>query len=101
MSQIKFDAKHNDRDVEVITGWDPPLGYFHLTIFLKNPKENEDEVIFSEFDTLGFCRNLKEIENVLIQFNISIPPRTLDLVREKEGSVVYKFDGKGYKRYGI
>jgi hypothetical protein len=45
MSQIKFNVEFEGKKAEVMTGWDPPLGYYHLTIFDTDP-EAEDEILW-------------------------------------------------------
>jgi hypothetical protein len=93
MSQIKFDTTYQDRDVEVMTGWDPPLGYYHLTVFDKDPN-TDDEVCFDTFSKLGFCRNLNAIKQMLMELNIKPPPETFNLVEKREGNVIYKWNGE-------
>ncbi len=98
MSQIKFDTRYQDKDVEVVTGWDPPLGYYHLTVFDKDP-ETEDEIVYDGLGLLGFCRTLKTVKQALLELNIEPPPETFDLVEKREGNVIYKWSGEGWNRY--
>jgi hypothetical protein len=89
MSQVKFKAKYKGEDVEVVTGWDPPLGYYHLTIF-----DADNKAVFDGFDILGFCRKLNMIKEVMNTLGIQVPPETLDIVDRREGNVVYNWNGE-------
>jgi hypothetical protein len=91
MSQINFKA--NKGDVKVITGWDPPLGYYYLTIL------KDDETIFDGFDMLGFCREIKKLEHLIRDLGIEIPPETLALIDRREGNVIYEYNGTSWNVY--
>jgi hypothetical protein len=47
MSQHFFTAKHDDRDVDVLIGWDRALQSFFLVVTLIDPVDYEDETIYS------------------------------------------------------
>lgn len=87
MSRITFDAEYNGEIVEVVTGWDRQLGYYHLTIY------NQDEdPIWCGLDHLGFCRDISKIEHHLHSLVTNIPPGTIDLIDQREGNVDYQWD---------
>jgi hypothetical protein len=92
MSQIKFNVEFEGKKAEVMTGWDPPLGYYHLTIFDTDP-EAEDEILWDGLGSMGFCRKLDRIEKTLADLGIEAPPGLLSLIDRREGNVVYKHDG--------
>jgi hypothetical protein len=97
MSQIKFDTRYKDRDIEVVMGWDPPLGYYHLTVFDKSPSA-EDEIVYDGLGKLGFCRQLDKIKQAVVSLNIEPPPEAFELVEKREGNVVYRWNGKEWNR---
>jgi len=100
MSQIRFNAKFDGKDVQVSTGWDRPLQYYHLTIFDMNPNA-EDDVVWSCLDHFGFCKSLDIIKDQLKKMNIECPEGTFDLIARKEGNVFYAWrDGK-WNRSGV
>lgn len=45
MSQISFDTTLNGNPVQVVTGWDRPLGYAHLTVY-----DRDGEVVYCNLD---------------------------------------------------
>jgi hypothetical protein len=99
MSQIKFYVEFNGKKAEVITGWDPPLGYYHLTIYDTDPNA-EEEVLWDGLGSMGFCRKLDSIEKKLAELGIQAPSGLLKLIDRKEGNVVYKHDGKTWAQVG-
>jgi len=96
MSQVKFKANYKGEDVEVVTGWDPPLGYYHLTIF-----DADNEVVFDAFEIIGFCRELNKLNILIKDLSIKIPPETLEIVFRREGNVIYKWNGESWNRHLI
>jgi hypothetical protein len=98
MSQIKFKTLFNGKKAEVMTGWDPPLGYYHLTIFDTDPNA-EEEVLWDGLDLMGFCRKLDTIEKKLAELGIEAPPGLLELIDRREGNVIYRYDGTRWSRF--
>lgn len=97
MSQIKFLATYNGKPAEVMAGWDPPLGYYHLTIFDADPNA-EEELLWDGLGNMGFCRSLNKIKTTLESLNIEAPPSLLDLIDRREGNVVYRWIGDKWER---
>ena len=73
MSQVKFRTEYKGKQAEVMSGWDPPLGYYHLTIFDTDP-EAEEEIIWDGLNELGFSRKLASVQVKLYSLGITPPP---------------------------
>lgn len=93
MSQVLFDTQFRGHWVDVMSGWDPPLGYYHLTIFNLDDDEGPPEVLWSGLDRLGFCRTLSKIQEALESLGITPPPEFFDIIDRKEGNISYRWDG--------
>jgi len=102
MSQVSFKstAEHDGRrvNVEVVGGWDPPIGYYHLTIFFvdEEDKEKYGECLFSNLDHVNWMMKHRTIDSindfttVLKGYNIdSIPAGFLLRCSYKDENVFY------------
>lgn len=90
MSQVKFTAVIDGREVEVMAGWDRPLQEFFMTIF--GPEDDDEENIiwssvsnWSEVDQSYTTR----LRKVLDSFNIEPPKTFWDIVELREGNVYH------------
>jgi hypothetical protein len=100
MSQIFFKTTYLGKNCEVMTGWDPPLGFYHLTIFDPNASDDADtDVLWDGLDRLGFCRDIKNIEKAFQNLNINPPDEIYTLIDKKEGNVFYKWDSNQWVKY--
>lgn len=92
MSQVRFETEFKNKPAEVVSGWDAPLSYYHLTIFDTDPAAPE-EVFWSGLDVLGFTNDIDTIRNTLEKtLNINPPMGFYDLILRHEGNVIYYWD---------
>jgi len=88
MSRIICYSKYKNRDVEVVGGWDEPLQYYHLTVFLRFPEPWESEVVWENIDNLGFTKNILPLKKQLQEMNIKVPDNFWPNCEEKAGNFV-------------
>lgn len=100
MSQVTFKTEYRGKPVEVVAGWDHPLGGFFLTVFNTDPNA-EDEYVYSNLDdkhltdSMGFTRTTLYFRGVLAKMSIESPAGFWELVEQKENNVCHVFcDGK-------
>ena len=102
MSQVIFKSKIADKNVEVMGGWDPPMNYYHFTIFNLDLKPDDDEeIIWACIDNFRLSELPKSTEpyiKILEEFNIEPPEDFWELCNKKEGNVVYIFNGTNWNR---
>lgn len=101
MSQIKFNTTYKGRPAQVMAGWDNPLRYYHLTIFNSEPKDDEEEIFYSDLDDHSSnCFSWKTIEPLKKKLNElgieDIPDGFWDRVEEKLGNHVEMWNGKNW-----
>jgi len=72
MSQRTWRTKSG---VEIMTGWDRPLGYFFLTIIDGVDKDGEDNTVFCNLDKYPFPGGMTviQVEKELNERNIKYP----------------------------
>lgn len=81
MGQIWFQSTLKDQIVEVLTGWDPPLQRFFVTVFIL---PDEDEAIVDEYSTQAH-----DMCAILHKLKINYPKELLGLMNKKhDGSTV-------------
>jgi len=97
MSQIKWKIEYKGKQAEVMTGWDPPLGYYHLTIFDLDPNA-EDELLWDGLGNLGFCRKLDTIRKTLDDLGITCPPGLFELIDQREGNTIYRWEDDEWQK---
>lgn len=85
MSQVKFKTIHNGKNVEVVSGWDVPLKYFHLTVFNLDADEDEEDVLYSCLvRTFKQLKNTNIIKKDLTEFGITPPEGFWEVVELEE-----------------
>ena len=88
MSQIKFTSEKDNRPVTVVTGWDRPLGYAHLTIF-----DHDDEVLFDGLDEPDIFewdadRVSEKLDELGIDYPLSLPEVLYDHMLRNAGNEI-------------
>jgi hypothetical protein len=83
MSRITF----KDDKYEVVTGWDPPLQYFHLTIYSLDDKDGDP--VYDCLDEMDvFYRPEPDwVFEKLDNMGIKCPKKLKELMLLKEGNV--------------
>lgn len=96
MSQVSFYATMlvdlKPVKIEVMSGWDRPLGYYHFTIFNLDPKG--DETVYSCLDEPGaecFVKHLDKWKNKLKEFGIEAPEGFWERAELKAGNYLAKY----------
>lgn len=96
MSQVKFETKLGDKNIEIVAGWDRPLDSYHFTVFDMDSGDEDDNVLYDVWSAHGFIRSTKEIRDYLVSNNISIPEDFLHLVEERVGNVLYLYKNNSW-----
>jgi hypothetical protein len=99
MSQIKFQTKLNNKNIEIVAGWDKPLQSYHLTVF--DLDDDEEDVLYDIWNTHGFVKSTKEIREYIVGNNISIPEDFFSLIEEKLGNVSYVWKNNRWISFNI
>lgn len=89
MSRVFFPSEYNNQSVEVVVGWDRKGAFYHLTIF-----DQDYNVLWDGLEHLGFCRDIRALENTLSSLVTNIPRKTINFVGECEGNVDYHWNEK-------
>lgn len=96
MSQVSFKTEYMGVPVEVVSGWDQPLQYYHFTIFDLRP-DADTEYIYSCLDEKN-CFSTKTTERwqkKLEQMGITAPPGFWDIAENKNlGNSIFKYKDK-------
>ncbi len=94
MSQVTFRTKLGEKSIEVMAGWDRPMGEFFLTVFGPPRTEDEDEEIIwsainnpSPVDRQGTLR----LRTKLVELGITAPEGFWEKVEAREGNVRHAF----------
>jgi len=96
MSQVKFNTTYKGLPAQVVSGWDRPLGYYHLTIYNVRLDADED-VLWDGLSKLGFCRDIKLLREVIEGLGIKPPPDFYERVALNEGNVLHSYsESKGW-----
>jgi hypothetical protein len=69
MSQHSF---YHD-NYEFMVGWDPPLQYFFLVIYMRY---NDEEPVFSNLDLSNPAMTISQIKHVCEKYGTVLPPET-------------------------
>jgi hypothetical protein len=96
MSQVKFKSECRGKPVEVMAGWDRPLGHYYLTIFDLSP-DAEEETLWSTLDALpgGGASSVTPLFGQLYTLGIQEPDGFWEQVQKQDGNVVTSHvDGK-------
>jgi len=101
MSQVIFETEHPEYGpVEVISGWDSPLRYYHLTILRINPPEDEDELVWCNLDHFrDGLASAEEAGEVLKGLGFEPPEGWGSMVTQKLGNVLFLWqDGRWVRK---
>lgn len=94
MSQINFKAEYKGQVVEVMTGWDHPLQYYHLTLF-----DSNGESIWCNLDQpQAFPKSLATIKNWLSGLEIQAPIGLWKLIEKHERNVNYVYEDGQFRK---
>jgi hypothetical protein len=96
VSQVKFRSELGGKPVEVMAGWDRPLGHYYLTIFDLSP-DAEEETLWSTLDAMpdGGCPSVTPLFGQLYKLGIQEPEGFWEHVEMRDGNVVTTHvDGK-------
>lgn len=83
------------RQVEVMAGWDRPMGEFFMTVFDLAPVNEDEEVLWSAMynpkaeDRMGTTR----LRAKLTEMGIVAPAGFWEKVEKREGNVQHQFGG--------
>jgi len=100
MSQVYFKANHNGKRVEVMSGYDPPLNYFFLTVFKVDLNDEEEDLLWSELDHFGFdeLRTTEPLKKVLNDLEIVPPDNFWETVElQEDGRTVRIYNPSTYE----
>ena len=92
MSQVRFKTKADDnREYDVLAGWDRPLREFFMTVFVLENGVEADEPYWSG---LGDVDQDKATDTVLLRkslrdLGIEAPPGFWERVEQREGNVMH------------
>jgi hypothetical protein len=98
MSQVSFKTKYDDRNVEVVGGWDNPLKNYHLTVFdLDAPDSAFTDVIYCQLDTfpLGHPKTTDPLKEALEDLGILVPDSFWETCAKQEGNTMYSVSEGG------
>lgn len=106
MSIIEFKTIHNNEVIKVVSGWDPPQSYYHLTIYNDHALNEtgfciSDHIFYDGFSKLGFCRDLEKIKSVLINFDITPPKQFYELISNKSGNIIYTWNNETWEEFDL
>jgi hypothetical protein len=94
MSQVKFESQLAGKRVAVLSGWDPPLRHYFMTIYLLDePAEEVDDIVWStikapsDADSLGTQR----LKQQLTAMGIDVPVGFWERIERREGNIRYSF----------
>jgi len=96
MSQVNFKTQYLGKPVEVMAGWDRPLGHYFMTIFDLAP-DSDEETVWSTLDNPAKF-DLKGIQIKLYQLGIEEPDGFWMRVELQEGNVLHTFENGGWFR---
>jgi hypothetical protein len=97
MSQVKFKAEYRGKPVEVMAGWDRPLGHYFMTIF--DSLDADEEIFWSSLNEFpGGCPDVKPLSMKLYALGISEPEEFWERVQLREGNVVSTWVGGKWVR---
>lgn len=102
MSQVKFKAECRGRPVEVMAGWDRPLGHYYLTVFDQS-EDAEEETLWSTMDVMpgGGCESVGPLAKALIELGIEEPDGFWDHVKLQEGNVFTVYADGEWRRHDL
>jgi len=98
MSQVSYKTTHNGGNVEVVGGWDHPLGNYHLTVFdLDAPETAFTDVLYCQLDRypIGQPKELKLLKEDLETLGITVPESFWEMCEKKEGNVMHSVSEDG------
>lgn len=96
MSQFKYTIETNDREFEVMVGWDRPLNMFFADIY--DLEKSADEPIWSSMTELGlayvcdvkmFLHKLGHVISDTCNVGVPFPLDLPELLNRREGNVTY------------
>ncbi len=96
MSQVNFRGTTKDGiPIEVQGGWDPPLEYYHFTIFDVS-NEDEEEILYSCLDEdIEMFQSNEHHKATLARFGVEAPEGFWERCDRKLGNVCFGIkDGK-------
>lgn len=96
MSQVSYRTTYMGVPVEVVSGWDPPLQYYHFTVFDLRP-DAEQEYFYSCLDEPDVFRtkNCDRWKQKAEQMHLQLPSGFWEKVELKLGNIIISYrDGK-------
>lgn len=92
MSQVRFKVKADDnKEYEVLAGWDRPLREFFLTVFVFEDGEEADEPYWSGLGDVDRDKmtDTVQLRKSLQDLGIEAPPGFWERVELREGNVMH------------
>jgi len=97
MSQVIFQSEIRGQAVEVMSGWDAPMGWFFLGIF-----DGDGKVLYSNLndrDPAQLGRDTVAFRRVLTERGITPPEGFWALVEQREGNhVAHRHGAEGWEK---
>lgn len=84
MSRISFHTTYQDQEVEVVGGWDNPLGTFFLDVI---KDDDEDNLVYSSMNELD-NPSIEELSRILSNLNIFVPENFWAMISKRQGNVI-------------
>lgn len=102
MSQVKFDGVTKDGvAIEVMAGWDHPCREYFVTLFYKEPPEDEEEVLYSTISGDTDCATTEALKAKVASFGIETPEGFWERVELNERNVGHNFHDGSWRRFTI
>lgn len=101
MSRVSFTAKHLDREVAVVGGWDRPLQYYHFGIYWEKPLEDEEETVWCNLDQrVPYPMNNDGYKALLVEYDITPPEGFWEEIEKNERNAWVEWCGDNWHRRG-
>lgn len=95
MSQVKFETIYDGKNIEVVGGYDPPLNFYHFTIY---NLDQEDDIIWCNLSQyMAFPTNNDRYKELVKEMGIEVPEGFWELCEKKKGNVFYQWDGESWE----
>lgn len=100
MSQVKFKTSLPDgTPIEVVSGWDEPLHYYHLTVFYMDDRDEECLYSCLDEDKPFSHKDLNAHKATLKRLGINAPDGFWERAERKAGNVTHIFENGIWNEY--
>lgn len=97
MSQVKFETVWRNIPVEVMSGWDIQMGYYHFTIFDLRPDAAE-ETLFSCLSEGVYPDDIQFWKDKVKELGITVPNGFWERAERREGNTIYRYSRGRWNR---